>query len=150
MKAIIQRVSSATVRIGGEQVAGIGYGFLVYLGFAPTDNKAVVDYVIDRIAGIRIISDENGKMNLNLDQGHGDALFVPNFTLYADTSSRRPSFCSAMEPKAAAAFFEYACKEFSERYYGKRVEQGVFGADMEVESVVDGPINVIIEKLAGQ
>lgn len=150
MKAIIQRVSKASVSIDGECVANIGYGFLVYLGFAPTDTRSEVDYVVDRIAGIRIISDENGKMNLNLAQANAEALFVPNFTLYADTSSRRPSFCAAMNPSEASKLFDYACELFSDKYYHKKVEQGIFGADMAIKSVVDGPINVIIEKLAGQ
>lgn len=144
MKAVLQRVLSTELKIDAEQVASIGQGLCVYLGFAPTDTKAEVDYIIDRIGKIRIFEDENKKMNLDVKTVKGEVILIPNFTLYADTSSRRPSFCSAMHPSEAKELFEYACDQFDKTFF--KAQRGVFGADMKITSVVDGPINIVLEK----
>lgn len=146
MKAVLQRVLSTELKIDGEQVASIGQGLCVYLGFAPTDGKPEVDYIIDRIGKIRIFEDENKKMNLDVKTINGEVILIPNFTLYADTSSRRPSFCTAMNPNEAKGLFEYACDQFDKTFF--KAQRGVFGADMKITSVVDGPINIVLEKCA--
>ena len=146
MKTILQRVLNAELKIDGEVYSAIGKGFLVYLGFAPEDTEKEVDYVLDRIAKIRIFEDEAGKMNLDAATVNGEVMLVPNFTLYADISSRRPSFCAAMNPTDAKKMYSYACEKFDKTYF--TAKRGVFGADMKISSVCDGPINIVIERLA--
>lgn len=146
MKAVLQRVLNTTLKIDGEIYSEIGQGLCVYLGFAPTDTKAEVDYIIDRIGKIRIFEDENGKMNLDVKTINGEVILIPNFTLYADTSSRRPSFCAAMKPSKAEILYEYACSKFDQTFF--KAKRGVFGADMKITSLVDGPINIVLEKCA--
>lgn len=146
MKAVVQRVLGTTLKIEGELIAEIRQGLCVYLGFAPTDTKAEVDYIIDRLGKIRIFEDENKKMNLDVKTVNGEVILIPNFTLYADTSSRRPSFCAAMAPSEAQKLFEYACDKFDEMFF--KAKRGVFGADMKITSVVDGPINIVLERNA--
>lgn len=144
MKAVLQRVLGAELKIDGKIYSSIGKGFLVYLGFAPEDTKSEVDYVLDRIAKMRIFEDEQGKMNLDVNTVKGEVMLVPNFTLYADISSRRPSFCTAMNPTEAKELFAYACEKFDKTYFESK--KGVFGADMKISSVCDGPINIVIER----
>ena len=144
MKAVLQRVSSTVLKIDGEIYSEISYGLCGYLGFAPTDTKAAVDYIIDRIGKIRIFEDENGKMNLDLKAVNGEVILIPNFTLYADTSSRRPSFCAAMNPSEAKVLYDYACEQFDQKFF--KAKRGVFGADMEINSTSIGPINIVLER----
>lgn len=143
MRAVITRVSSASVTIDGEVAGAIEKGYLVLLGVGPNDSESVADKLAEKICNLRIFEDENGKMNLNLEQAGGALLVVSQFTLYADTSSRRPGFSGAAKPELATALYERfmaAC-----RARGFRVEHGQFGADMQVASVNDGPVTILLD-----
>ena len=143
MRAVVTRVSSASVAIGGETVGAIEKGYLVLLGIGPNDTAAAADKLAEKICNLRVFEDENGKMNLSLEQVGGALLVVSQFTLYADTSSRRPGFTGAARPDAAIPLyqrFREAC-----RARGVRVEHGEFGADMQVASVNDGPVTILFE-----
>jgi len=140
MRAVVTRVSSASVEIGGKTVGEIGRGFLVLLGVAPTDTEAQADKLADKICGLRVFEDAAGKMNLNLETVGGSLLVVSQFTLYADTKSRRPGFTGAAKPDVAIPLYERfmaACRE-----KGFPVEHGEFGAEMAVRSVNDGPVTI--------
>ena len=143
MRAVVTRVSSASVAIEGETVGKIGKGFLVLLGVGPEDTEALADKMADKICGLRVFSDEAGKMNLNLAAAGGELLVVSQFTLYADLKSRRPDFTKAAPPAVAIPLYEkfMACC----RDRGFHVEHGAFGADMAVSSVNDGPVTLCIE-----
>ncbi len=143
MRAVVTRVSSASVAIGGETVGAIETGFLVLLGVGPEDNEAVCDRLAEKICNLRIFEDENGKMNLNLEQAGGALLVVSQFTLYADTSSRRPGFSHAAKPDLAVPLYERFLERCRAR--GFRVEHGQFGADMRVSSVNDGPVTILFD-----
>lgn len=140
MRAVVTRVSSASVATGGETVGEIGTGFLVLLGVGPDDTEAQAEKLADKICGLRIFSDEAGKMNLNLEAAGGALLVVSQFTLYADIKSRRPGFTKAAPPAVAIPLYE----KFMDlcRARGFRVEHGEFGADMAVSSVNDGPVTI--------
>lgn len=140
MRAVVTRVSSASVVIGGETVGEIGTGFLVLLGIGPDDTEAQAEKLADKVCGLRVFSDEAGKMNLNLEAAGGALLVVSQFTLYADIKSRRPGFTKAAPPAVAIPLYE----KFMElcRARGFRVEHGEFGADMAVHSVNDGPVTI--------
>ena len=143
MRAVVTRVSSASVTIGGEVAGAIEQGYLVLLGVGPDDTEAVADKLAEKICNLRVFEDENGKMNLCLEQVGGALLVVSQFTLYADTSSRRPGFTGAAKPDVAVPLYERflaAC-----RARGFRVEHGQFGADMQVASVNDGPVTILFE-----
>ena len=140
MRAVVTRVSSASVDIAGETVGKIGQGFLVLLGIAPTDTEAQAEKLADKVCGLRVFEDDAGKMNLNLEKVGGSLLVVSQFTLYADTKSRRPGFPGAAKPDLAIPLYERfmaACRE-----KGFPVEHGEFGADMKVSSVNDGPVTI--------
>ena len=140
MRAVVTRVSSASVDIAGETVGKIGQGFLVLLGIAPTDTEAQAEKLADKVCGLRVFEDDAGKMNLNLEKVGGSLLVVSQFTLYADTKSRRPGFTGAAKPDLAIPLYERfmaACRE-----NGFPVEHGEFGADMKVSSVNDGPVTI--------
>lgn len=140
MRAVVTRVSSASVDIAGKTVGEIGRGFLVLLGIAPTDTEAQADKLADKICGLRVFEDAAGKMNLNLETAGGSLLVVSQFTLYADTKSRRPGFTSAAKPDIAIPLYERFMAACRER--GFAVEHGEFGADMAVASVNDGPVTI--------
>ena len=143
MRAVVTRVSSASVSIDGNTVGAIEKGYLVLLGVGPSDTEAVADKLAEKICNLRVFEDENGKMNLNLEQVGGSLLVVSQFTLYADTSSRRPGFSGAAKPDLAVPLYERfldAC-----RARGFRVEHGQFGAEMQVASVNDGPVTILFE-----
>ena len=143
MRAVVTRVSSASVSIAGETAGAIEKGYLVLLGVGPQDTEAVADKLAEKICNLRVFEDENGKMNLNLEQAGGALLVVSQFTLYADTSSRRPGFSGAAKPDLAVPLYERfldAC-----RARGFRVEHGQFGAEMQVASVNDGPVTILFE-----
>ncbi len=129
--------------IGGETVGAIDRGYLVLLGVGPDDTEAVADKLAEKICNLRVFEDENGKMNLNLEQVGGALLVVSQFTLYADTSSRRPGFTGAAKPEAAIPLYERFMETCRAR--GFRVEHGEFGADMQVASVNDGPVTILFE-----
>ena len=140
MRAVVTRVSSASVAIDGRTVGQIGQGFLVLLGIAPADTEAQADKLADKVCGLRVFEDEAGKMNLNLEKVGGSLLVVSQFTLYADTKSRRPGFTGAARPDVAIPLYERFMAACRER--GFPVEHGEFGAEMAVASVNDGPVTI--------
>ena len=143
MRAVVTRVSSASVAIGGETVGAIERGYLVLLGIGPGDTEAVADKLAEKICNLRVFEDENGKMNLSLEQVEGALLVVSQFTLYADTSSRRPGFSKAAKPDLAIPLYQRFMDQCRAR--GFAVEHGQFGADMQVSSVNDGPVTILFD-----
>ncbi|MGV3084053.1 D-aminoacyl-tRNA deacylase [Enterococcus dispar] len=144
MKAVIQRVKSASVTIDDTIVGSISQGFMILLGIHEEDTKEDVDYLVRKITMMRIFEDEAGKMNLNIDAVAGSILSISQFTLYADTKKgNRPSFVKAARPEQAIPLYE----AFNEglRQSGLHVETGEFGADMQVALVNDGPVTIIID-----
>ena len=143
MKAWIQRVSSASVTIDGEQVAAIGRGYLVLLGVTHTDTAAEADKIADRIPVLRLFRDANEQMNLSLEDVGGSVIVVSQFTLYADTAhGRRPGFGGAARPELAEPLYEHVVARLRERLGAERVGTGRFGADMKVALVNDGPVSI--------
>lgn len=140
MRAVVTRVSSASVTIGGQVEGSIGRGFLVLLGVAPGDTQAQADQLADKVCGLRVFEDEQGKMNLNLEAVGGSLLVISQFTLYADTKSRRPGFTGAARPEVAQPLYQRFLDQCAQR--GFVVEHGQFGADMQVSSVNDGPVTI--------
>ncbi len=143
MRAVVTRVASAKVTVAGEITGQIGRGYLVLLGVGPEDTPETAKKLADKICNLRIFEDENGKMNLNLAQIGGKLLVVSQFTLYADTKSRRPSFIGAAGPELANQLYEQFMDYCREN--GFEVQHGVFGAHMDVESVNDGPVTILFE-----
>ena len=143
MRAVVTRVASASVTIDGKVEGAIEKGYLILLGVGPDDTEAVCDKLAEKICNLRVFEDENGKMNLNLEQVGGAILVVSQFTLYADTSSRRPGFSGAARPDVAVPLYERFMEQCRQR--GFRVEHGQFGADMQVASVNDGPVTILYE-----
>ena len=143
MRAVVARVSSASVTIDGAVEGAIEQGLLVLLGVGPGDTEAVCDKLAEKICNLRVFEDENGKMNRSLEQVGGALLVVSQFTLYADTSSRRPGFSGAARPDIAIPLYERFMQRCRDR--GFRVEHGRFGADMKVASVNDGPVTILFE-----
>ena len=145
MKAVLQRVLSASVECEGKTVSEIGKGFMVLLGVTKTDTQAEADTLASKIAGLRIFEDENGKMNLSLDEVGGKVIVVSNFTLCADCKhGRRPSFINAQRPVQANELYEYFIKRL--KFYGvPEVGTGVFGGDMQVHIQNDGPVTLILD-----
>lgn len=143
MRAILTRVRSASVSIDGQVVGKIGKGFLILLGVGPQDTKKECRYLAEKALGLRVFEDENGKMNLNLEQVGGSLLVISQFTLYADTSSRRPGFSGAAKPDLAIPLYERFLEKCREK--GFHVEHGQFGADMKVASVNDGPVTILYD-----
>lgn len=145
MRVVIQRVSSASVSIEGRVAGSIGRGFLVLVGFTAGDGGDDVEWMADKIAGIRLFSDDEGKMNLSLTDVEGAVLVVSQFTLYADArKGRRPSFVDAAPPEQAVPLYESFVGALGAR--GLPVETGEFGALMAVELVNDGPVTLILER----
>lgn len=143
MRAVVTRVSSASVTVDGQVTGQIGTGFLVLLGVGPDDTEQDALRLADKICLCRVFEDENGKMNRNLAAVDGELLVVSQFTLYADLRSRRPGFSHAAKPELAVPLYErfmLACRE-----QGFHVEHGVFGADMKVASVNDGPVTLLFD-----
>ncbi|MCD8142844.1 MAG: D-tyrosyl-tRNA(Tyr) deacylase [Clostridiales bacterium] len=143
MRAVLTRVTSASVTIQGQVVGQIGRGYLILLGVGPEDTPAEAARLAEKIANLRIFNDENGKMNLNLATVGGEILVVSQFTLYADLRSRRPGFSHAAKPKQAVPLYELFMEELRSR--GFHVEHGEFGAEMEVTSVNDGPVTLLYD-----
>ena len=146
MRAVVTRVSSASVTIGGETAGEIQSGYLVLLGVAPEDTEDTAVRLADKICNLRIFEDENGKMNLSLEQVGGSLLVVSQFTLLADTSSRRPGFSGAARPETAVPLYEKFMERCRER--GFRVEHGQFGEEMRVASVNEGPVTILFDTRA--
>ena len=143
MRAVVTRVKNASVTIDGKVNGEIGQGFLVLLGVAPTDTEAQAVKMADKVCGLRIFEDENEKMNLNLAAVGGSLLVVSQFTLYADTKSRRPGFTGAAKPDVAIPLYETFMAECTAK--GFDVQHGEFGADMQVYSQNDGPVTIWLD-----
>lgn len=144
MKAVLQRVRRAEVRVDGVSVGTIEQGFVVLVGVAQGDSEADAETLADKVSGLRVFEDTAGKMNLALPDVSGSVLAVSQFTLLADTKrGRRPSFTGAMEPAPAEKLFEVFCAALRAR--GLRVETGRFGASMQVELVNDGPVTILLD-----
>jgi D-aminoacyl-tRNA deacylase len=146
VRIVLQRVSEASVAVGGERVSEIGPGLLLLVGVATADGEAQADWLTEKVAGLRIFNDENGKMNLSVRDVEGGVLAVSQFTLLADTrKGKRPSFVHAAPPEEAAPLFDYFCERL--RAAGvSQVETGSFGAMMEVALVNDGPVTIVLER----
>ena len=143
MRAVLTRVTSASVTIAGQVNGAIGRGYLILLGVGPNDTEGTAVKLADKVCNLRVFEDENEKMNLNLEQAGGSILVVSQFTLYADTSSRRPGFSGAAKPDLAIPLYEKFMERCRER--GFQVEHGEFGADMQVASVNDGPVTILFD-----
>ena len=143
MRAVVTRVAQAHVDIAGETVGRIGRGFLVLLGIGPNDTEETARRLAEKICNLRVFEDENEKMNLNLATVGGELLVVSQFTLYADTKSRRPGFTGAAKPDQAIPLYEKFMACCRER--GFAVEHGEFGADMQVDSCNDGPVTILYD-----
>ncbi len=145
MKLVVQRVNSAKVEVNGKIVGAITKGFLVLLGVTHNDTKEIADYLVKKLCNLRVFEDESGKMNLSLKDVNGELLIVSQFTLYADCSSgNRPSFINAAKPDIANELYEYFCEKCKEN--NLKVQKGIFGADMKVSLLNDGPVTIILEK----
>ena len=143
MRAVLTRVTSASVTVDGKTVGQIGKGFLVLLGVHVNDTEADADRIADRICGLRIFEDDAGKMNVSPADAGAEILIISQFTLYADTRSRRPGFTAAARPDIAVPLYERVIARCRER--GFHVETGQFGAEMQVASVNDGPVTIIFD-----
>lgn len=145
MKALIQRVSSASVSIGGDCVAEIKTGLLVLLGVSESDTPREVFWMVSKVANLRVFNDAEGKMNLSLADTGGDVLLVSQFTLYGDArKGNRPSFVQAARPEIAKPLYEMFLSEL-QKTLNKSIPTGVFGADMQVSLINDGPVTLMIE-----
>lgn len=144
MRAVVQRVTHASVKVDGEVIGAIGDGFLILLGVAEADTEEIADKMADKICKLRIFPDENGKTNLSLSDVGGELLVVSQFTLYADChKGNRPSFIKAGSPEKADRLYEYFMEQC--RKHVTKVEHGSFGADMKVELLNDGPFTLMLE-----
>ena len=147
MRVVLQRVSRAAVRVDGKTVGEIGRGFLVLVGFAPTDGDAALEWMAEKILGLRLFGDAEGKMNRDLAEVGGGVLVVSQFTLYGDArKGRRPSFIDAAPPEIAIPLYERFVTMLREKAGSIAVATGEFGAMMEVELVNDGPVTLFLEK----
>jgi len=145
MRALLQRVSEASVTIAGETVATIDAGLLVLLGIFPVDGSGEIDYLVDKLLGLRIFADGDKPMNRSVVDINGEVLVVSQFTLAADTSrGRRPGFSSAAAPAIAEPLYEQFVATLRERW--PRVATGEFGADMQVHLTNDGPVTILLER----
>ena len=145
MKFVVQRVKNAQVDIEGKTVGKIDKGFLVLIGIKVGDTKEQADYLVKKLCNLRVFSDENDKMNLSIKDVKGKLLIVSQFTLYGDCSQgNRPSFIEAARPEEANPLYEYFCNQCE--LNNIEVQKGIFGADMKVELINDGPVTIIIEK----
>jgi D-aminoacyl-tRNA deacylase len=144
MRAVVQRVSRCRVTVAGKVVGEIGVGLLVLLGVSKTDNEAAADYLVEKIIGLRIFEDAEGKMNLSVQDSGGSVLVVSQFTLYGDVRrGKRPSFDAAARPEEAKRLYEYFVSKV--RAAGLYCETGQFQAMMEVELVNSGPVTIMVD-----
>ena len=144
MKAVVQRVRKTSLKVNGELISEIPFGLTVFLGVKTQDGKEQADYLMRKIANLRVFEDENGKMNLSVKDVGGEVLLVSQFTLYGDAShGNRPSFTLAERPEKAEPLYEYAVQALSAQ--GVVVKKGVFGADMKIEQCNDGPVTILLE-----
>lgn len=144
MKVVLQRVKSAKVSVGGKTIGEIGKGYFLLLGVKEGDDDKAAISLAEKVSKLRVMSDENDKMNLNLSDAKGGVLVVSQFTLYADTSKgNRPSFVKAGDPKRAKALYELFIKKIQEE--GLSVQTGEFGSYMLIENVLNGPVTIVLE-----
>lgn len=145
MKAVIQRVIAADLKVDGKIISKIGKGYVIYLGVKKGDVKENCDYLAKKISALRIFEDENGKINKSITDENGEILLVSQFTLYANTShGNRPDFLDAEIPQKAEELYLYLAEQLKKT--GVPVQLGVFGADMKISQINDGPFTVIMEK----
>ncbi|MFR2534943.1 MAG: D-aminoacyl-tRNA deacylase [Clostridia bacterium] len=145
MRLVVQRVKNASVTVEENIVGSIKKGFLVLLGVGPEDTEETVNYLVQKLIKLRVFEDEKGKMNLALKEIQGELLIISQFTLYADcTQGNRPSFINAAKPEQANALYAYFIQKCKEQDI--YVQQGIFGADMQVSLINDGPVTILLEK----
>ena len=145
MRAICSVVKEACLRVDDKGISQIKKGLLVFCGFSAQDNSETIEKALKKIAGLRVMDDPEGKLNCSLADIDGEMLFVSNFTLYGDVRKGfRPSFTESMKYEPAEELYQYALNRLKEEY-GVRVQGGVFGGDMKIEALHDGPINIIID-----
>lgn len=145
MRVLVQRVTSANVKVDSKVVGEINHGLLLLVGFTQSDTTKEIDYMVDKVINLRIFDDENGVMNKSLLDTEGSILSVSQFTLYADSSKgRRPSYINALNGDEAIVLYDDFNKKLKEK--NVKVETGIFGADMQVELINDGPITIMLEK----
>lgn len=146
MRLVVQRVTEAKVDVNGETVGKINKGFMVLCGITHEDTEKEVNILARKLCNLRIFEDENDKMNLSLKDVGGELIIISQFTLYADSmsSGNRPSFIAAARPEKAKPLYEYFIKKCEEE--GIHVEKGIFGADMKVSLLNDGPVTILLEK----
>mgnify|MGYP003316982285 CR=1 FL=1 len=143
MRILIQEVSKASVTIDNKIYSSIRYGYLLFVGFTDGDNQEIVDKMVDKLLGLRIFPDSNGQTNLSLADVNGEILSISQFTLYADAShGRRPSFINALSPHLAEPLYDYFNKQLELKY--RPINTGVFGADMDVYSLNEGPFTLVM------
>ncbi len=146
MKLVVQRVKKANVVVDNKIIGEIDQGFMVLLGVAPTDTKEIADFLVQKLIHLRVFEDENGKMNLSIQDIEGELLIVSQFTLYANCNhGNRPSFTEAAKPDLANELYEYFIEQCKKENINK-VATGEFGADMQVALQNDGPVTIILEK----
>ena len=144
MRAVVQRVTGAELKVDGELISAIGKGLVVFFGVTQDDTKEKADYIAKKIANLRIFEDENGKMNKSVQDENGEVLFVSQFTLYGDAShGNRPSFTAAARGEVAEPLYDYAASALAN--FGVPVKKGVFGADMKILQFNDGPVTILLE-----
>lgn len=146
MKLVVQRVLNSNVEVDGKEVGKINKGFMVLCGITHNDTEKEADILARKLCNLRVFEDENGKMNLSIKDVGGEILIISQFTLYADSmsSGNRPSFIEAARPEKAEPLYEYFLKKCEAE--GIHIEKGIFGADMKVSLVNDGPVTIILEK----
>ena len=146
MRAVVQRVSHAQVKVDDKVVGKIEKGYLVLLGVKEGDTTKEADFLANKVVNLRVFEDENDKMNLSIKDVGGEMLIVSQFTLYGDAShGNRPSFTEAARPEEANSLYEYFCEKVGQEVH---VEKGVFQAEMKVELLNDGPVTILLEKEA--
>ena len=144
MRFVIQRVTESSVKVDGKVIGKIGKGFMVLIGVADSDTKEIADKMVKKMTGLRIFEDEEGKTNLSLDAVGGELLLISQFTLYANCKKgNRPSFVEAGKPDMAEELYEYIISKCKEQI--SVVERGMFGADMKVSLVNDGPFTIVLD-----
>lgn len=144
MRLVIQRVNQASVSVDDKTVGKIEKGFMVLVGVTHSDTEKTIDYLVNKMCHLRIFSDENSKMNLSIEDVKGELLIISQFTLYADCKKgNRPSFVNSANPDIANQLYEYFVKKCKEKV--ENVQTGVFGADMQVSLINDGPVTIVLE-----
>lgn len=144
MRVVVQRVKKASVSVDQDIVGEIGQGLLVFLGVGEEDGSEDLDYIVDKVTGLRIFQDEDDKMNLSISQIDGEILVISQFTLYGDVrKGRRPSFSKSAAPEIAEKYYKEFIDKVKEK--GIKVESGIFGADMDVSLINDGPVTILLD-----